>query len=113
MAGIRLRLGEADQKVYERGGEWFLFDLAALMDLPSSKLEALEDAMGNYSIRQVRDGWRTESVRSLRASMFIARWVGGVREPWESFDPQTMHMEYEVEPEVDPTGPPAGGSPAS
>lgn len=102
--GIRLRLGEADQGRYDRGDEWFAWDIDRLLDMPGSELVALEEAMDGFTVHQVRVGLSVNRATALRGAMFLARYLGGVREPWEKFDPAPLRIDYEADAIPDPTG---------
>lgn len=92
---IRFRLGKADAEKYPDGGEWFTFDLDALMDMPSSELEKLEAAMDGYSFGSLLLEYRDKTARSVRTSFWIARRLAGVNEKFANFDPRIWQADVE------------------
>lgn len=96
MAGIRLRLCEEDRERFERGDEWFPFDIDALFDeTPVGVQEALEDGM-DYALRQMNGGLAVQGTKAMRARLWVARYLAGVREPFDEFSPAVHKIEVDL-----------------
>lgn len=93
---IKFRLGKADAEVYPDGDQWFVFDLDALMDMPSSELELLESAMDGYSFGSLFEEFGRKTARSVRTAFWVARRIAGVNEQYANFDPRLWSAEIEA-----------------
>jgi hypothetical protein len=91
MTAFEFRLGEADQKVYDRGDEWFLYDDDLLMDATPDELDQLEKAMG-YRIIQLLTEIDEWGAQAIRAATWVGRRHAGIVEPWDKWQPKVMRI---------------------
>jgi hypothetical protein len=112
----RFRLGDADQKKYHDGGTWYTYDPAVLDDLTAGQLIELEGTM-NTTFDEIEHGLFRGSAKARCCVMWVARYLAGVREDWETFEPLVRRAEWvETDPDGGPAVPPAeatGASPSS
>jgi hypothetical protein len=98
-APVWLRISDEDREKFG-GPEWVVFDAAAMFHMPSSELEALEQAMPVPLAIIIANMMTKDALYALftRCLVFAARRQAGVLgrdgqpERWEDFNPTTLQV---------------------
>lgn len=98
---LKVRMCAADQKRFERGDEWFEFDFDRLFnDTPVGVQEDIEEATG-VSLIEFASSLGRGLTRALRWRLWVARYLAGVREPFDAFDPAVHNADWELPDDED------------
>jgi len=87
-ARFRFQLRKEEWDEYERGNEWFTFDIEALdRDMTTDEVIELEAALG-FSLDQIVTGLLHGGARAKLWAFWIARKQAGIKEDLEFFKPR-------------------------
>ncbi len=109
LARFRFQLAEKDQGNYERGEEWFVFDINEIdATVPTLDVIALEKTLG-LSLDQLVGGLYEGATRGKLLAFWLARKFAGITEDLEFFTPQVRAatVRYDVGDDADPPVPSA------
>ncbi|MET7949216.1 hypothetical protein [Micromonospora sp. NPDC005324] len=104
---MRFRFCEDDHERY--GSAWWVYDEAALVRVPASTLVEIEQQIG-MGLRGMMRGVRADFTAANLASMWVARRLAGVDEPFDGFEPLVLLADWEPVPATDDVDPPASAS---
>lgn len=104
---MRFRLHEDDHARY--GSDWCVYDEAALVRVPARELIEIERQIG-MGVRDMFHGVRANLTAANLASMWVARRLAGIAEPFDGFEPLVLLADWEPVPATDDVDPPASAS---
>jgi hypothetical protein len=94
---LRFRFTE-QRDVEKYGSDWYVYDELNIITAPARVLIPLEREM-EMAITDVMDGVRNSSVLGDTGAAWLAMYFAGKHTPWSEFNPCSMLLEWEANPE--------------
>jgi hypothetical protein len=84
----RIRMCDADREKYG-GDEWYELEMADLLDEETGLIEQIEEVWSLTPLEFLH-GLTRDSVKAIRALIWVCRWKQGIRDDRRTFRPKTQ-----------------------
>ena len=106
---VRFRVCDDDREKY--GADWYVYDESALLRIPARDLIDIERQIGMSVLTMLKRA-RANYTDANLATMWVARRLSGVNEPFAEFQPLVLLADWEQVPSGDVDPPEQTSSPA-